>query len=161
MTSVYVYVPTVIDFFITTNFNIMIRVKKLRPLFTALLTTMDLYDEDTVRAGGIIDPTKQKGTVKEYQKVVAVGDSVRGIKVGDLVCIDATRFAVRKHKDNSIKTDIEGGNPVLEYRFDIVEMDGKNYMLLQDRDIQFIIDEYEEVEEPKKSSLVQPPAIIV
>lgn len=161
MTSVYVYVPTVIDFFITTNFNIMIRVKKLRPLFTALLTTMDLYDEDTVRAGGIIDPTKQKGTVKEYQKVVAVGDSVRGIKVGDLVCIDATRFAVRKHKDNSIKTDIEGGNPVLEYRFDIVEMDGKNYMLLQDRDIQFIIDEYEEIEEPKKSSLVQPPAIIV
>lgn len=155
------YVPTVIDFFITTNFNIMIRVKKLRPLFTALLTTMDLYDEDTVRAGGIIDPTKQKGTVKEYQKVVAVGDSVRGIKVGDLVCIDATRFAVRKHKDNSIKTDIEGGNPVLEYRFDIVEMDGKNYMLLQDRDIQFIIDEYEETEEPKKSSLVQPPAIIV
>lgn len=155
------YVPTVIDFFITTNFNIMIRVKKLRPLFTALLTTMDLYDEDTVRAGGIIDPTKQKGTVKEYQKVVAVGDSVRGIKVGDLVCIDATRFAVRKHKDNSIKTDIEGGNPVLEYRFDIVEMDGKNYMLLQDRDIQFIIDEYEEIEEPKKSSLVQPPAIIV
>lgn len=155
------YVPTVIDFFITTNFNIMIRVKKLRPLFTALLTTMDLYDEDTVRAGGIIDPTKQKGTVKEYQKVVAVGDSVRGIKVGDLVCIDATRFAVRKHKDNSIKTDIEGGNPILEYRFDIVEMDGKNYMLLQDRDIQFIIDEYEEVEEPKQSSLVQPPAIIV
>lgn len=161
MTSVYVYVLTVIDFFITTNFNIMIRVKKLRPLFTALLTTMDLYDEDTVRAGGIIDPTKQKGTVKEYQKVVAVGDSVRGIKVGDLVCIDATRFAVRKHKDNSIKTDIEGGNPVLEYRFDIVEMDGKNYMLLQDRDIQFIIDEYEEVEEPRQSSLVQPPAIIV
>lgn len=155
------YVPTVIDFFITTNFNIMIRVKKLRPLFTALLTTMNLYDEDTVRAGGIIDPTKQKGTVKEYQKVVAVGDSVRGIKVGDLVCIDATRFAVRKHKDNSIKTDIEGGNPILEYRFDIVEMDGKNYMLLQDRDIQFIIDEYEEVEEPKQSSLVQPPAIIV
>lgn len=139
----------------------MIKVKKIKPMFTALITTMDLYDKDAVRAGGIIDPTKQKGTVKEYQKVVAVGDSVRGIKVGDLVCIDATRFAVRKHKDNSIKTDIEGGNPILEYRFDIVEMDGKNYMLLQDRDIQFIIDEYEEIEEPKKSSLVQPPAIIV
>lgn len=161
MTSVYVYVPTVIDFFITTNFNIMIRVKKLRPLFTALLTTMDLYEEDGVTKGGLIDSTKQKGTVKEYQKVVAVGDSVRGIKVGDLVCIDATRFAVRKHKDNSIKTDIEGGNPILEYRFDIVEMDGKNYMLLQDRDIQFIIEDYEEVEKPKQSNLVQPPSIIV
>lgn len=139
----------------------MIKVKKIKPMFTALITTMDLYEKDGTTKGGLIDTTKQKGTVKEYQKVVAVGDSVRGIKVGDLVCIDATRFAVRKHKDNSIKTDIEGGNPVLEYRFDIVEMDGKNYMLLQDRDIQFIIDEYEEVKEPKKSSIVQPPAIIV
>ena len=139
----------------------MIKVKKIKPMFTALITTMDLYEVDGVTKGGLIDSTKQKGTVKEYQKVVAVGDSVRGIKVGDLVCIDATRFAVRKHKDNSIKTDIEGGNPVLEYRFDIVEMDGKNYMLLQDRDIQFIIEEYEEVEEPKQSSLVQPPSIIV
>lgn len=138
----------------------MIKVKKIKPMFTALITTMDLYEEDGVTKGGLIDTTKQKGTVKEYQKVVAVGDSVRGIKVGDLVCIDATRFAVRKHKDNSIKTDIEGGNPVLEYRFDIVEMDGKNYMLLQDRDIQFIIDEYEEVEEPRNPVLYNP-AIIV
>lgn len=139
----------------------MIKVKKIKPLFTALITTMNLYEEDEVTASGLIDSSKQKGTVKEYQKVVAVGDSVRGIKVGDLVCIDATRFAVRKHKDNSIKTDIEGGNPVLEYRFDIVEMDGKNYMLLQDRDIQFIIEEYDEVEKPKQSNLVQSPTIIV
>lgn len=139
----------------------MIKVKKIKPMFTALITTMNLYETDAKTAGGLIDATKQKGTVKEYQKVVAVGDSVRGIKVGDLVCIDATRFAVRKHKDNSIKTDIEGGNPILEYRFDIVEMDGKNYMLLQDRDIQFIIEEYEEFEEPKQSSLVQPPSLIV
>lgn len=139
----------------------MIKVKKLKPMFTALITTMDLYNEDRVTKGGLIDTTKQKGTVKEYQKVIAVGDSVRGIKVGDLVCIDATRFAVRKHQDNSIKTDIEGGNPILEYRFDIVEIDGKNYMLLQDRDIQFIIEEYEKVEEPKQSNLVQPPSIVI
>lgn len=138
----------------------MIKVKKIKPLFTALITTMDLYNEDGVTKSGLIDATKQKGTVKEYQKVVAVGDSVRGIKVGDLVCIDATRFAVRKHADNSIKNDIEGGNPILEYRFDIVEMDGKNYMLLQDRDIQFIIEDYEEIE-PEKSSILQPPSVIV
>ena len=139
----------------------MIKVKKIKPMFTALIATMDLYEEDGVTKGGIIDSTKQKGTVKEYQKVVAVGDSVRGIKVGDLVCIDPTRFAVRKHKDNSIKTDIEGGNPILEYRFDIVEMDGKNYLLLQDRDIQFIIEEYDKDEEPKKSNIVPPRRINV
>ena len=140
----------------------MIKVKKIKPMFTALITTMDLYETDSLTSGGIIDSTKQKGTVKEYQKVVAVGDSVRGIKAGDLVCIDATRFAVKKHKDNSIKTDIEGGNPILEYRFDIVELDGKSYMLLQYRYIQFIIEEYDEIEEPKKSNLVTaPPDIII
>ena len=95
-------------------------------MFTALITTMDLYEVDGVTKGGLIDSTKQKGTVKEYQKVVAVGDSVRGIKVGDLVCIDATRFAVRKHKANTIKTAIEGGTPYLENRFAIVERYGKN-----------------------------------
>ena len=139
----------------------MIKVKKIRPMFTALITTMDCYESDTTTAGGIIDPTKKKGTIKEYQTVVAVGSQVRDIKVGDIVCIDATRFAVRKHKDNSIKTDIEGSNPVLEYRFDIVEMDGKPHLLLQDRDIQFIIEDYEIVDDPKESSLVAPPSIVV
>jgi hypothetical protein len=141
----------------------MIKVKKIKPMFTALITTMNLYEEDTVTNGGIIDTSKQKGTVKEYQTVVAVGDSVRGIKEGDLVCIDPTRFAVRKHKDDSIKVDIEGGNPVLEYRFDIVEMDGKPHLLLQDRDVQFIIEEYTEVEDVKKkpSMIITPPTDIL
>lgn len=140
---------------------IKIKVKKIKPMFTSLITTMNLYEEDNLTRGGLIDSSKQKGTVKEYQKVVAVGDSVRGIKVGDLVCIDPTRFAVRKHKDNSIKTDIEGGNPILEYRFDMVEMDGKTYMLLQDRDIQFIIEDYEEVEVTTSNLVQSPPDIIV
>jgi co-chaperonin GroES (HSP10) len=141
----------------------MIKVKSIKPMFTALITTMDLYNEDSMTAGGIIDTAKQKGTVKEYQKVIAVGSQVRDIKVGDLVCIDATRFAVRKHKDDSLKVDIEGGNPVLEYRFDIVELDGKPHMLLQDRDIQFIIEEFEEIEDKKPtiSNIIQPPAITI
>ena len=135
----------------------MIKVKKIKPLFTALITTMDLYEEDSMTKGGIIDSTKQKGTIKEYQKVISVGDSVKSIKPGDLVCIDPTRFAIKKHSDNSIKTDIEGGNPILEYRFDIVEMDGKKCLLLQDRDIQFIIEDYEVIEEPKYRKIIAPP----
>lgn len=126
-------------------------------MFTAIVTTMDLYETDDT-TGGII--TKQKGTVKEYQKVVAVGTAVRDIKVGDLVCIDPTRFAVRKHDKNSIRTDVEGGNPILEYRFDIIEMNDQKYLLLQDRDIQFIIEDYEEVK-PEKSNIIQPPSVIV
>ena len=139
----------------------MIKVKRIKPMFTSLVTTMNLYEIDGKTSGGLIDSTKQRGTVKEYQKVIAVGDSVRGIKVGDLVCIDPTRFAIRKNPDNSIRNDVEGGNPVLEYRFDIIELDGKNHLLLQDRDIQFIIEEYEEVEPSKQSSVIQPPSVII
>lgn len=139
----------------------MIKVNKIKPMFTALITTMNCYDSDSKTAGGIIEAGKQKGTIKEYQTVVAVGSQVRDIKVGDLVCINAARFAVRKHQDNSIKTDIEGSNPVLEYRFDIVEMNGEPHLLLQDRDIQFIIEDYEVIEEPKKSTLISTPAVIV
>lgn len=139
----------------------MIKVKKIKPMFTSLITTMDLYETDGKTLGGLIDSTKQRGTVKEYQKVVAIGDTVRCIKVGDLVCIDPTRFAVRKNPDNSIRNDVEGGNPVLEYRFDIIELDGKSHLLLQDRDVQFIIEEYEEIEPPKQSNLVPPPSVIV
>ena len=63
----------------------MIKVKKIKPLFTALITTMDLYEEDSKTKGGLIDSTRQKGTIKEYQKVIAVGDTVKCIKPGDLV----------------------------------------------------------------------------
>lgn len=139
----------------------MIKVKKIKPMFTALITTMDMYEEDAVTKGGIIDTTKQKGTIKEYQKVLAVGSTVKDIKVGDLVSIDPTRYAVKKHKEDSLKVDIEGSNPVLEYRFDIVEMDDKKCLLLQDRDIQFIIEEYEEVEDITPKVITPPTDLIV
>lgn len=43
----------------------MIRIKKLRPMFTNIVTTMNSYDED-VTVAGIIDTRKQKGALKEY-----------------------------------------------------------------------------------------------
>ena len=87
---------------------------------------------------------------------MAVGSSVRDIKVGDLVSINPTRFAVHKRDKNSLANDIEGGNPVLEYKFDIRIIDDKPVLLLQDRDIEFVIENWEPVEE-KKSVIIQPP----
>ena len=136
----------------------MLKIKSIKPMHTKIVTTAERYGENAT-ANGII--LKTVGSVKEYQKVIAVGDTVKCIKPGDLVCIDPTRFAVKKHSDNSIKTDIEGGNPILEYRFDIVEMDGKKCLLLQDRDIQFIIEDYEVIEEPKYSNIITPPKDVI
>lgn len=123
----------------------MLKIKKIKPMFTAIITTMDKYEQDKLTKGGLIDSSKQQGTLKEYQTVLAIGDSVRNIKVGDLVCINPTRFAVKKHKEGSMRDGVITDNPVVTYNFDIVEMDDKQCLLLQDRDIEYIIEDYEEI----------------
>lgn len=134
----------------------MLKVKKIKPMFTALITTMDKYEHDERTAGGLLDVTKQQGGLKEYQRVLAIGSSVRDIKVGDLVCVNPTRFAVKQHKAGSLKDGVVTDNPTIKYNFDVVEMDGRQCLLLQDRDIDFIIEEYEEVPDPTPSPLIKP-----
>lgn len=132
----------------------MLKVKKIKPMFTALITTMDKYEKD-VKIGGLIDTARQQGGLKEYQKVLAVGSSVRDIKVGDIVCVNPARFAVRKHQAGSLKDGVVTDNPVTTYNFDVVEMDGKQCLLLQDRDVDFIIEEWEEIPD-NPSPIIQP-----
>lgn len=132
----------------------MIKIKKIKPMFTALVTTMNKYKEDTI-VGGLINPSKGKGSLMEYQTVLSVGSSVKDIKVGDLVCINPSRFAIKKHKEGSLKDGVITDNPVITYNFDVVEMDGQQCLLLQDRDIDFIIEEYEEIID-KSSNIIQP-----
>lgn len=125
-------------------------------MFTSLITTMDKYEHDERTAGGLLDVTKQQGDLKEYQRVLAIGSSVRDIKVGDLVCVNPTRFAVKQHQAGSLKDGVVTDNPTIKYNFDVVEMDGKQCLLLQDRDIDFIIEEYEEIPDPEPSPLIKP-----
>ena len=115
-------------------------------MFTAILTTMDTYEDD-VTCNSII--VKTKGTIKEYQKVVAVGDTVRSVKVGDLVCINPKRYAVVKHQEGSLQDGVISDNPVVRYNFDIIEMNDTPYLLLQDSDISYIIEEFEEIKNEK------------
>ena len=79
----------------------------------------------------------------------------RSIKVGDLVWVNPTRFGVKKHQEGSLKDGVVTDNPIITYNFDVVEMDGKQCLLLQDRDIDFIIEEWEEVPD-KSSPIIQP-----
>ena len=109
----------------------MIRIKKLRPMFTNIVTTMNSYEDDVVTAAGLIDSTKQRGALKEYQTVIAVGNAVRDINPGDVVCINPIRYAQYKHDKNSLK-DLASGNPVTGYNFNVVEIDGEDCLLLHD-----------------------------
>lgn len=133
--------------------------KKVKPLFTSIVTTMDKYEDDVI-VNGLVNQTA--GTLKEYQKVVAIGSSVRDIKVGDLVSINPSRYAVRKYEDGSLKDGVISQNPVVSYNFHTIEMDHKEYLLLQDRDIDFVIEEWEEEEPVVASTIVtdvKPPII--
>ena len=120
-----------------------INIKKIKPLYTAIVTTMNKYEEDEYN-GSLIDSTKTKGTLKEYQKVIAVGDLVKNIQVGDLVCINPSRYAVKKHKEGSLKDGVVTDNPVITYNFNVVELNGVPHLLLSDRDIEFVVEDYDE-----------------
>lgn len=125
----------------------MLNIKKVRPMFNRIVTTMDKYETDQYQ-GSLVDTQKQKGTIKEYQKVVAVGTTVRDIKVGDTVIIDPTRYMVVKHNDKSLKKNLVGDEIGIGYKFNTMMLDGKEHLILFDQDISYIVDEYEEKQDP-------------
>ena len=108
-------------------------IKKIKPLFTAVVVTAHIYPRD-YKEHNIISPKANK--LKEYQKVIAVGDSCRGIEEGDLVCIDLSSYAQWKYKKNSVKSDMEElHNEIVGYNVPQIEIDGKDYLYLDIRDI--------------------------
>ena len=116
----------------------------IKPMFNRIVTTFDKYEEDQV-INGVYDPGKVKGSVKEYQEVLSVGTTVKDIKVGDIVHINPVRYSVMKHEDKSLKNGVIGDNMVIGYQFPIIEMGGKERLLLYDQDIDFIVLESEEL----------------
>lgn len=140
------------------------KIKEIKPTFNNIVTTMDVYEEDVMSSGGLIDTKKQQGTVKEYQKVVAVGSCVRDINVGDLVCINPTRYGQKEYKEGSLKDGIISHNAVIRYNFNVIEINNVPHLFLQDRDIDFVITDFEEdppITPTKKSDLYIPTTSIV
>lgn len=124
-----------------------------------LVTTKDEYTEDDVKKGGLL--IKNVGSLKEYQKVVAVGPMVRGIQVGDLVCINPKRYAQYKHKPGSLKDGVITDNPIVSYNFNVIELDHVSHLLLTDQDIDFVIEEWNDEKEPEKSNIIIPERKII
>lgn len=121
---------------------------------------MDAYEEDNYE-NGILDRMRAKGSMKEYQTVIAVGDLVKNIKVGDVVCIDPTRYMVMKHNEKSLKNGVIGDNMVTGYRFNTIKLDGKECLKLFDQDIMFIVEESEDVDTGPAIIAPERPSIIL
>lgn len=122
----------------------IIQPKKIRPVYTQILTTMYKYPEDVV-TNGVLDTTKRKGDVCPYQKVIAIGNMVRTVEVGEWIQVNPSRYAQYKHEKGSLKDGVITDNPVVAYHFPVIHLAGETYMLLDERDITVIIDEYVDV----------------
>lgn len=125
----------------------MIVVKKIRPMFTDVYTTAEMLEERDTKVGSLIDVSKANKIIKEFQRVIAVGPHVNGINVGDLVCVNPTRFGKPYQKKNSIGAATEEYETMISYQFDFIEIDGQPVLKLQDRDVSYVVEEYEEVED--------------
>lgn len=137
----------------------MLKITKIKPMFNHIVTTADKYEED-YRTGGIIDPTKSRGSLKEYQTVVAVGNMVKDIKPGDKVMIDPTRYAIMKHQKGSLKDGVITDNPVIGYNFKTVEINGVLHLILVDSDVRYVFEGEELPDDPDTLVQVIPNEII-
>jgi hypothetical protein len=66
-----------------------IKITKIKPPFTTVITTLNVYEEDLIIDGVVRVP---KGSLKLYQTVVAVGPNVRDVKEGDFVLLNLQNY---------------------------------------------------------------------
>lgn len=123
----------------------MFNIKKIRPLFTGIITTAMTYvgDQNTKKGSILIDTTRLSGTMNPYQTIVAVGDMVHNLKPGDIVRLNFNRYAKGKHTPGKIEENIQKDNFSAVYEFPIVVINDVKYLFLQHNDVEFVVEEYD------------------
>lgn len=115
-------------------------IKKIKPMFDRILVTAETYDLESQKTDtGIYVPSSTG--LRSYQTVIAIGTSVRNVKEGDIVEIDPKRYARMKHQEGSLKDGVITDNPVVSYNFDVINLNGKDYLMLYESDVKFIIED--------------------
>lgn len=130
----------------------MLHITKIKPTFNHVLVSADKFEKDMFCNGVIV---ASKGDLKLWQTVIAIGSTVRDIKVGDKVMIIPDHFAVKKYNKNSVQNDLDN-NPVLTYNFPFETIDDEkgeshDYLYISDNDVKYI---FEGVE--KEDTLITP-----
>ena len=108
------------------------------------MTTADVVSE--IEAKKIAVSYKDmEGSLKEIQKVLAVGNVVTSIKPGDYVMIKYDRYVRIEHQKGNYEEDLNlmKDSPVVRLDVPIIDLDGTQVLLLQDSDVRFVIEEYD------------------
>lgn len=137
----------------------MLHISKIKPMFTAIVTTANKFEKDYYQDGIIM---ASKGDYKPWQEILSVGDSVRNLKAGDKVMVNFENYVVRKYDKNSIQNDLDNNRKV-RYAFNSVTMDGADgkpmeCFLFNDRDILYSFEGEEKDDEaaPSVSNIILP-----
>lgn len=121
----------------------MLKLKRIKPIGSQILISGNEYLEDDYNEAGLIEGNHKKGSLKTFQTVLAVGDDVRFVKVGDVVEINFYKYAVFKEDPNSIKAMAD--NPIVGFRLNWVSLEDGDCIIVDQRDVQYIIEDSEEV----------------
>lgn len=117
----------------------MLQITKIKPMFTDLIITADRFDKDAIEGGILI---ANKGDLKSYQTVVAVGSAIRNIEVGDKVMVNFEVFAEHKIPKGSVKEKMDVENPIVNYNIPWVSMvdehgNNKTYIRIPENAVEF------------------------
>lgn len=128
-----------------------LNIKSLTPLHNYVIVTSDRYTvDDATSAAGLVD-TSIMNEIKYYQKIVSISERIIDrcpFKVGDLVLVSFKAYLRKRQVKDSVKSDYDE-----HYRNDVyfeiptVTIDGVEYLKLGDNDIEFVVNEYEIIQE--------------
>lgn len=130
----------------------MLRIKEARPVTAGLFVTSDSVDEKYSK-GGII--MVDESGYKPYQKVFRTGPFVNDVKEGDMVKISFARYRRAKYGEDDIRSEMPTKNEV-KYFIPTVEINGVEYLHIQESDVVMVITDWDEVEDTPKIEVVAP-----
>lgn len=113
-----------------------------------IVTTANKYDADEV-VNGVSVPTK--GLYKEFQDVLAVGPSVKDVKVGEKVKIDFARYKrmtheqVQKSREERFSELDTTDKSTVVYAVPTEVVDGEEVFLLRETDVTYVVEDCEDV----------------
>lgn len=132
-----------------------IKIKKAVPMFNGMLITTDKYEGNVMKNGEIFN---MKGQLKEIQTIVELGTSCHpALKKGMKIVFNPTRYELRQFEKQAEVNDVQKYGVEKRYSFNIVNVNGKDYIKCYDQDIDSIV-EVEEVThkmENKKGKLIK------
>jgi hypothetical protein len=127
----------------------MLKIKSIKPVFNKIVCTADKYEIPQYIPGTtIVDGDKKTLGLKEYQTVLMVGPDVTAVTVGEVIVINPAEYMVKKYSKDTTKSQMSDVyNPVIEYNFNIVLVNGQECLILKERDIDYIVTDSEEIED--------------